>query len=105
MEVVGIVFGMDSDDSQQAMFPPDALARPDQADAVPVGKSLWEMGINELAGRNLESAGRSDVNEMLQHGWMLVHVYTLRYREREGPRGPRYIWRERPMAILGRRNG
>lgn len=66
---------------------------------MPVSKPLWELGISELAGRNLESSGRQDVNEMLQHGWTLLHIYTLRYPEREGSR---VIWRERPMAILGR---
>jgi hypothetical protein len=65
-------------------------------------KPLWELGITELAGRNLESAGRNEVNDMLQHGWMLLHIYTLRYPDRQNPRGPRYVWRERPMAILGR---
>ena len=74
------------------------------AHGVQVGRPLWELGINELAGRNLEASGRSDVNEMLQNGWMLLHIYTLRYRDRESPRGPRYVWRERPMAVLGRRS-
>ena len=67
---------------------------------VPVSRPLWELGINELAGRNLESSGRQDVNEMLQTGWTLLHIYTLRYPEGEGER---VVWRERPMAILGRR--
>lgn len=71
---------------------------------VPVSRPLWELGITELAGRNLESSGRNDVNEMLQNGWILLHIYTLRYPEREGPRGPRFVWRERPMAILGRKS-
>jgi hypothetical protein len=62
---------------------------------VPVSRPLWDMGITELAGRNLEAAGRQDVNDMLRQGWALLHIYTLRYRE-DG------IWRERPMAILGR---
>jgi len=66
------------------------------------GHFIWELGINELAGHNLETSGRNEVNEMLQHGWVLLHIYTLRYPERESPRGPRYVWRERPMAILGR---
>lgn len=33
---------------------------------------------------------------MLGHGWVLLHIYTFKYRE-DG------TWRERPMAILGRR--
>jgi len=61
---------------------------------VPVSRPLWELGISELAGRNLESAGRQDVNDMLENGWILLHIYTLKYRE-DG------TWRERPMAILG----
>lgn len=84
-------------------MPEDALAKPTPNDLpLPLGKPLWELGITELAGRNLEAAGRNDVNDMLQHGWVLLHIYTLRYPDRETPRGPRYIWRERPMAILGR---
>ena len=69
----------------------------------PVSKPLWELGITEITGRNLETSGRGEVNEMLKNGWILLHIYTLRYPEREGPRSPRFIWRERPMAILGRR--
>lgn len=94
------------DESQQAMFSEDALARQTSPASVPVpvGKPLWELGITELAGRNLETAGRNEVNRMLQQGWTLLHIYTLRYPEREGPRGPRVVWRERPMAILGRRS-
>jgi len=56
---------------------------------------LWELGISELAGHNIESAGRIEVNDMLKEGWLLLHIYTLRYPE-DG------VWRERPMAILGR---
>ena len=57
--------------------------------------SLWGLDIRELAGHNIESAGREEVNDMLSGGWILLHIYTLKYRE-DG------IWRERPMAILGR---
>jgi hypothetical protein len=56
---------------------------------------LWELGIIELAGHNIESTGREDVNKMLKQGWILLHIYTLRYHEDE-------VWRERPMAILGK---
>ena len=56
---------------------------------------LWELGIIELAGHNIESAGREEVNIMLKKGWILLHIYTLKYHEDE-------VWRERPMAILGR---
>lgn len=88
---------------QQAMFPDDALSQQVSPAGVPVpvGKPLWELGINELSGRNLEASGRNDVNDMLQHGWILLHIYTLRYPERQGQRP---VWRERPMAILGRRS-
>lgn len=68
---------------------------------VPVSRPLWELGITELSGRNLESSGRQDVNEMLREGWILLHIYTLRYPEREGEG---VVWRERPMAVLGRRS-
>jgi hypothetical protein len=56
---------------------------------------IWEMGISELEGRSLEKSSRDDVNKMLAEGWVLLHVYTLKYREDN-------IWRERPMAILGK---
>jgi hypothetical protein len=35
------------------------------------------------------------VNGLLAGGWRLLQVYTLRYEEHG-------VWRERPMAILGR---
>ena len=57
--------------------------------------SLWELDIGEVGGHNLEARGREEVNRMLGQGWRLLHIYTLRYRE-DG------VWRERPMAILGR---
>jgi len=56
---------------------------------------LWELDISEVTGHNLEARGRETVNRMLGEGWRLLHIYTLRYRE-DG------VWRERPMAILGR---
>ena len=56
---------------------------------------LWELGIKELTGHNIESQGREEVNRLLQEGWILLHIYTLKYRE-DG------TWRERPMAILGK---
>lgn len=59
------------------------------------GVSLWELDIEEVTGHNLEAKGREEVNQMLQEGWVLLHTYTLRYREDEA-------WRERPMAILGK---
>lgn len=56
---------------------------------------LWQLDIVEVAGHNLEARGRDEVNRLLAAGWRLLHIYTLRYQE-DG------MWRERPMAILGR---
>jgi len=58
------------------------------------GTALWDLDIGELDGHNLEVKGREEVNEMLKAGWILLHLYTLTYKE-DG------VWRERPMAILG----
>jgi hypothetical protein len=57
--------------------------------------SLWQLGIVEVTGHNLEARGREEVNRLLGVGWHLLHIYTLKYHE-DG------VWRERPMAILGR---
>ena len=51
---------------------------------------IWQLNIEELAGRNIEAIGREEVNEMLKEGWILLHIYTLKYRE-DG------VWRERPF--------
>ena len=60
---------------------------------------LWQLDVEELTGHNLEARGREEVNRLLKEGWRLLHIYTLKYEE-DG------VWRERPMAILGRlRNG
>lgn len=56
---------------------------------------LWDLGIEELAGHNIEAKGREEVNEKLRQGWILLHIYTLKYQENGE-------WRERPMAILGK---
>ena len=56
---------------------------------------LWQLDIAELTGHNLEARGREDVNRLLKSGWRLLHIYTLKYQEGG-------VWRERPMAILGR---
>jgi hypothetical protein len=56
---------------------------------------LWQLNIVEVTGHNLEAKGREEVNRLLAEGWRLLHVYTLKYQE-DG------VWRERPMAILGR---
>jgi len=56
---------------------------------------LWQLDIVELTGHNLEVRGREEVNRLLESGWRLLHIYTLKYQE-DG------VWRERPMAILGK---
>jgi len=68
---------------------------PDEAFQSPVKMPLWGLDIVELTGHNLEAHGREEVNRLLQSGWLLLHIYTLKYPE-DG------VWRERPMAILGR---
>ena len=62
---------------------------------VPKGQPLWQLEVAEVTGHNLEARGRKEVNRLLQAGWRLLHIYTLTY-EHKG------VWRERPMAILGR---
>ncbi len=68
-------------------------------DMAPIGilerLPLWQLDIVELTGHNLEARGREEVNRLLEAGWRLLHIYTLRYEE-DG------VWRERPMGILGR---
>ena len=59
------------------------------------GATLWQLDIAELAGHNIETKGREEVNRLLAEGWILLHIYTLKYEENG-------VWRERPMAILGR---
>jgi hypothetical protein len=56
---------------------------------------LWDLNIGELTGHNIETQGREEVNALLDKGWILLHIYTLKYKE-DG------TWRERPMAILGK---
>lgn len=63
--------------------------------AIPGGSPLWQLDIAELAGHNIEARGREEVNRLLSEGWILLHIYTLKYEENG-------VWRERPMAILGR---
>ena len=57
--------------------------------------SLWDLRITELSGHNIEAQGREEVNRLLKEGWILLHIYTLHYHD-DG------VWRQRPMAILGR---
>jgi len=56
---------------------------------------LWQLDIAELTGHNLEAHGREEVNRLLEAGWRLLHIYTLKYQENG-------VWRERPMAIPGK---
>jgi hypothetical protein len=68
----------------------------DLFEAAPEGTTpLWQLDIAELAGHNIEARGREEVNRLLSEGWVLLHIYTLKYEENG-------VWRERPMAILGR---
>lgn len=64
---------------------------------VTLTQPLWRLEITELMGKNIESRGRTQVNKLLKQGWILLHIYTLKYPE-DG------VWRERPMAILGKPN-
>lgn len=59
------------------------------------GGSLWQFDFAEVTRHNLETRGRKQVNRLLQAGWRLLLVYTLRYEENG-------VWCERPMAILGK---
>lgn len=63
-----------------------------------VTNPLWTLDIAEITGHNIEARGRTEVNRLLEAGWILLHVYILKYQE-DG------VWRDRPMAILGRPNG
>ena len=63
--------------------------------AIVPGTELWKLDIIELTGHNVEAQGREEVNALLKKGWVVLHLYTLRYQDDN-------IWRERPMTILGR---
>jgi hypothetical protein len=70
--------------------------RPEETSVgIPELLPLWQLDVAEVTGHNLEARGREEVNRLLRTGWRLLHIYTLKYEE-DG------IWRERPMAILGR---
>lgn len=56
---------------------------------------LWELEIEEVTGESLEAKNREAVNQLFTDGWVLLHIYTLKYKEED-------VWRERPMAIFGR---
>ncbi len=75
------------------------MLKDESAISIVPGTGIWDLNIGEITGHNIETQGRAEVNKMLTEGWLLLHVYTLKYRE-DG------VWRERPMAILGKpRNG
>ena len=78
---------------KQESEPPGKTNSLEQPEQVP--SQLWELGITELAGHNIEAHGREEVNKMLKEGWTLLHIYTVHYQD-DG------VWRQRPMAILGR---
>ena len=67
------------------------LRQPLESQKIPI----WDLDIEEITGHNIEVSGREEVNKFLKEGWILLHLYTLTYRE-EG------IWRQKPMAILGK---
>ncbi len=66
-----------------------------QKETIPFPGYLWDLDIDAVTGHNLEIAGREEVNKLLKEGWVLLHIYTLKYKEDD-------TWRERPMAILGK---
>lgn len=57
--------------------------------------AIWELSIQEVTGKSLEKKGREEVNEMLSNGWVILSIYTLRFKDNDD------TWFERPMAILG----
>jgi hypothetical protein len=73
----------------------DKKAAVEASQAVVQTLPLWQLDIVEVTGHNLEARGREEVNRLLESGWRLLHIYTLRYHEDS-------VWRERPMGILGR---
>lgn len=56
--------------------------------------ALWEFEIQQIEGKSLERKGRDEINDMLLDGWIVLSVYTLRFKNDD-------TWLERPMAILG----
>ena len=74
---------------------PAKVSRELRAPRTVIPKRLWQLDFAEVTGHNLESRGRKEVNRLLEAGWRLLLAYTLRYEEKG-------VWRERPMAILGR---
>jgi hypothetical protein len=88
--------GTEGDEALEAGTAENAAEKPSSAgEYEQVPSQLWELGITELAGHNIEAHGREEVNKMLKEGWTLLHIYTVHCQD-DG------IWRQRPMAILGR---
>jgi len=88
----------DGNSRETRLLDPDVRSgdRPDEVSQTEIETlPLWQLDIVELTGHNLEARGREEVNRLLEPGWRLLHIYTLKYRESR-------VWRERPMAILGR---
>ena len=56
---------------------------------------LWELEIEQVTGESLEAKNREAVNKLFSDGWVLLHIYTLKYKEED-------VWRERPMGIFGK---
>lgn len=56
---------------------------------------LRQLDIGEIRGHNIETKGRKVINKLLKKGWLLLHIYTIKY-EIDG------TWQERPMAIVGK---
>lgn len=66
-----------------------------KAEKVEPNLALWELGIQQVEGRSLEKKGRDEINDKLSDGWIILLVYTLRFKDGED------TWLERPMVILG----
>jgi hypothetical protein len=62
-------------------------------DTVTVSTELWSMGIAELAGRNLESAGREEVNQMLEMaGCFCIFIRSNIVKTASGASGQWQFW-------------
>lgn len=66
-----------------------------QAEKIEPNIALWELEIQQVEGRTLEKKGREEINSMLADGWVILSIYTLRFKDGDD------TWLERPMAILG----
>jgi hypothetical protein len=66
-----------------------------KAEKVDPNLALWELEVQQVEGKSLERKGRDEINDMLSEGWIILSVYTLRFKNNDD------TWLERPMAILG----